>query len=103
VKEPEVWVENRKRQREQKREIRAPLATIFRPALLRNTLSACWWIAGVMIVYYSINGLAPTGKRRLSTAHAKRGRMRPPSRYIQTSHTSLMLISNRSAWYPSIR
>jgi SHS family lactate transporter-like MFS transporter len=38
VKEPDVWVENRKRQREQNREVRAPLLSIFKPALLVNTL-----------------------------------------------------------------
>jgi SHS family lactate transporter-like MFS transporter len=57
VKEPAVWVENRKQQREQKREIRAPLLTIFAPALLFNTLTACWWMAGVQTVYYSVFGL----------------------------------------------
>jgi MFS transporter, SHS family, lactate transporter len=42
VKEPPVWVENRKRQREQKHLVRAPLLAIFKPDLLRNTLTACW-------------------------------------------------------------
>jgi SHS family lactate transporter-like MFS transporter len=60
VKEPDVWVENRKRQREQKQEVRAPLLAIFKPALLGNTLTACWWTAGNMIVYYSIYGLFAT-------------------------------------------
>ena len=44
VKEPPVWVENRRRQREQKREVRAPLLSIFKPQLLGNTLTACWWM-----------------------------------------------------------
>jgi SHS family lactate transporter-like MFS transporter len=56
VKEPDIWVENRKRQREQKQEVRAPLLVIFTPALLRNTVTACWW-TGNSIVYYSIYGL----------------------------------------------
>jgi SHS family lactate transporter-like MFS transporter len=60
VKEPEVWVENRKRQREQKQDLHAPLVTIFKPALLRNTLTACWWMSGVMVVYFSIYGLFAT-------------------------------------------
>jgi SHS family lactate transporter-like MFS transporter len=60
VKEPEVWVENRKRQRGQKQAARAPLLSIFQPALLKNTLTACWWMAGGMVVYYSINGLFAT-------------------------------------------
>jgi MFS transporter, SHS family, lactate transporter len=60
VKEPAVWVENRKRQRDQKQEVRAPLIVIFKPTLLRNTVTACWWTAGNMIVYYSIYGLFAT-------------------------------------------
>jgi SHS family lactate transporter-like MFS transporter len=60
VKEPEVWVENRKRQREQKAEVRVPLLRIFKPALLGNTLTACWWMAGTLIVYYSVYGLFAT-------------------------------------------
>ena len=64
VKEPEVWVKNRKRQSQQKQEVRAPLVTIFRPALLRNTLSACWWMAGTFVVYYSIYGLFATWLQR---------------------------------------
>ena len=60
VKEPTVWVENRRRQREQKQEVRAPLLAIFKPALLVNTLTACWWVSGVLIVYYSVYGLLAT-------------------------------------------
>jgi len=60
VKEPEVWVENRKRQHEETQAVRAPLLRIFEPALLKNTLTACWWMAGQMVVYYSINGLFAT-------------------------------------------
>jgi SHS family lactate transporter-like MFS transporter len=45
VKEPEVWVENRQRQRAQKQEVRMPLLTIVKPALLGNTLTACWWVS----------------------------------------------------------
>ena len=54
VKEPEVWVENRKRQREQKQEIRAPLLDLFKPALLSTTLIACWWAASFLVAYYSV-------------------------------------------------
>src|ERR1039458_7009942 len=39
VKEPAVWVENRRRQREQKREVHAPLFAIFKPKVLLNTLT----------------------------------------------------------------
>ena len=60
VKEPALWVENRKRQREQRKEVRAPLLTIFKPALLGNTLTACWWIASSLMVYYSIYALFAT-------------------------------------------
>ena len=60
VKEPDVWVENRKRQREQKQKVRAPLLVIFTPALLGNTLTACWWTAGIMIVYYSVYAVFAT-------------------------------------------
>jgi SHS family lactate transporter-like MFS transporter len=42
VKEPEVWVENRKHQREQNKEVRAPFLNLFKRALLGNTLSSCW-------------------------------------------------------------
>ena len=41
VKEPPVSVENRKRQREGNREVRAPLTAIFRRGLLFNRLTAC--------------------------------------------------------------
>ena len=60
VKEPEVWVENRKRQREQNQEVRAPLLAIFKPALLVNTLTACLWMAGALVVYNSIYALFAT-------------------------------------------
>jgi len=60
VKEPEVWVENRKHQRRQNKEVRAPLLNLFKPALLGNTLTSCWWMAGAMIVYYSVYGLFAT-------------------------------------------
>jgi SHS family lactate transporter-like MFS transporter len=64
VKESDVWVENRKRQREQKQEVRAPILAIFKPPLLINTLTACWWMAGMMVVYYSIYGLFATWLQR---------------------------------------
>lgn len=60
VKEPEVWRENRRIQRETQREVRAPLLSIFRKPLLGNTLSASWWMISGFIVYYSINSLYPT-------------------------------------------
>jgi SHS family lactate transporter-like MFS transporter len=60
VKEPPVWVENRRLQRQQKREVRAPLFSIFKRGLLFNTLMACWWMASNFVVYYSIYALFAT-------------------------------------------
>jgi MFS transporter, SHS family, lactate transporter len=64
VKEPEVWAENRRLQRAQTREVRAPLFAIFKPALLSNTLTACWWMASGFVTYYSINALFATHLQR---------------------------------------
>src|SRR5215471_20416942 len=41
VKEPKVWVENRRIQREQHQEFRVPLLEIFRLRILGNTIMAC--------------------------------------------------------------
>jgi MFS transporter, SHS family, lactate transporter len=60
VKEPPIWVENRRQQRLQKREVRAPLLSIFKRGLLSNTLLACWWMASNFVTYYSIYGLFAT-------------------------------------------
>lgn len=60
VKEPEVWVENRKQQRQLQAEVRAPLIAIFRRGMIGNTLNACWWMASGFIVYYSVFGLFAT-------------------------------------------
>jgi SHS family lactate transporter-like MFS transporter len=60
VKEPAVWVENRRIQRTQNREVRAPLISIFKPGMIGNTLNACWFMASAFLVYYSINALFPT-------------------------------------------
>src|SRR5258706_3623983 len=40
VTEPPIWVENRRRQREEKREVRAPLIRIFQRGMPSNTLLA---------------------------------------------------------------
>ena len=42
VREPEVWVENKRQQRESKAEVKAPLLSIFKRDLLFNTLTACF-------------------------------------------------------------
>jgi MFS transporter, SHS family, lactate transporter len=60
VKEPPVWLENRRRQRAEQREVHAPLISIFKPRVLGNTLTACVWMAGGMIAYYSVNALFAT-------------------------------------------
>jgi SHS family lactate transporter-like MFS transporter len=60
VKEPEVWLENRRKQREQKREMRLPLIAIFKRQVIGNTLTACWWMAGTFVTYYSIWALFAT-------------------------------------------
>jgi SHS family lactate transporter-like MFS transporter len=60
VKEPKVWVENRRIQREQRQEFRAPLVDIFRPRLLGNTIMACLWMASGFVIYYSVYGMFAT-------------------------------------------
>jgi SHS family lactate transporter-like MFS transporter len=60
VKEPPIWLENRKQQRLQKREVRAPLFSIFKRGMIINTLLACWWMASNFVVYYSIYALFAT-------------------------------------------
>jgi MFS transporter, SHS family, lactate transporter len=60
VKEPEVWIENRTRQRLEKREVHVPLFSIFKRGLAGNTFTACWWMASGFITYYSINALFAT-------------------------------------------
>ncbi len=60
VKEPEVWVKNRAIQREQSREVRTPLFSIFKRGLLGNTMNACWWMASGFVIGYSIGGMFPT-------------------------------------------
>jgi SHS family lactate transporter-like MFS transporter len=64
VKEPPVWLENRKQQRLQQREARLPLFRIFKRDQLLNTLNACWWMASAFVVYYSINALFPSYLQR---------------------------------------
>jgi SHS family lactate transporter-like MFS transporter len=54
VKEPEVWVTNKRIQRESKAEVKAPLFSIFKRGLLTNTLTACLWMGSAFCVYYSI-------------------------------------------------
>src|ERR1700733_10211858 len=60
VNAPPIWLENRRLQREQHREVRVPLLTIFKGDLLGNTLTACWWMASSFVVGYSIGTLFAT-------------------------------------------
>jgi len=60
VKEPPIWLENRRQQRAEGREVHTPLFAIFKPGVLGNTLTACWWMASGFITYYSINALFAT-------------------------------------------
>jgi MFS transporter, SHS family, lactate transporter len=60
VKEPEVWRENRQKQREENKQVHLPLFVIFKRGNLANTLTACWWMASGFTVYYSIFALFAT-------------------------------------------
>jgi SHS family lactate transporter-like MFS transporter len=60
VKEPEIWVENKRQQREKKAEVRAPLFSIFKRGMLFNTLTGCLWMGSAFCVYYSIWALFST-------------------------------------------
>src|SRR3984893_15901317 len=60
VKEPPIWLENRRQQSAEGREVHTPLFAIFKPGVLGNTLTACWWMASGFITYYSINALFAT-------------------------------------------
>ena len=60
VKEPEVWVENRRLQKAENRECKAPLFSIFKRGMIGNTLTACWWMASGFVTYYSVTVLFAT-------------------------------------------
>jgi MFS transporter, SHS family, lactate transporter len=60
VKEPEVWLENRRQQRQLGREVRAPLIKIFQRGVIWNTLGASWWMASAFINNYSVVALFPS-------------------------------------------
>ena len=60
VKEPAVWVENRRIQREQKQEFKVPLFDVFRTRILGNTITACLWMASSFVIYYSVYGMFAT-------------------------------------------
>lgn len=54
VQEPRLWLESRREQRRLEQHVRTPFFAIFRRGMLANTLTASWWAASQMIVYYSI-------------------------------------------------
>ena len=68
VNEPAIWVENRRLQRMQSREVLVPLMSIFKRGLLANTLTACWWMASSFVVGYSIGTLFATHLQRICTS-----------------------------------
>ena len=64
VKESPVWLENRRLQSTQHREVKTPLFVIFKRALIGNTLTACWMMASAFVVGYSIGALFATYLQR---------------------------------------
>jgi MFS transporter, SHS family, lactate transporter len=60
VKEPEVWLANKRIQQESNAEVKAPLFSIFKRGVLSNTLTACLWMGSAFCVYYSIWALFST-------------------------------------------
>jgi len=72
VKEPPIWIENRRKQRLENKEFRAPLLSIFKRGVLANTLTACWMMASAFVVGYSVGGMFPSYLQKdlgLSTAY----------------------------------
>src|SRR6266550_2562714 len=60
VKEPEIWVENRRQQTLQGREVRTPLFSIFKTDMLGNTLMTCLMMASAFVIYYANYALFAT-------------------------------------------
>ena len=60
VKEPEVWAENKRLQKENKAEVKLPLFVIFKRGMLFNTITGCVWMGSAFCVYYSIWALFST-------------------------------------------
>jgi MFS transporter, SHS family, lactate transporter len=44
----------------QKREVKAPLISLFKRGMILNTLNCCWFMGSGFVLYYSINVLFPT-------------------------------------------
>lgn len=64
VKEPEIWTENRRRQRDENREVRAPLFSIFKWGLIGTTVSACWCMASALVAFDTIGKLIAAHPRK---------------------------------------
>ena len=60
VKEPKVWVENRRIQLEKNQQFKTPLFDIFRLRIIGNTITACIWMASSFVIYYSVYGMFAT-------------------------------------------
>src|SRR5260370_40992617 len=60
VKDPEIWVEHRRQQTLQNREVRAPLLSIFKLDILGNTLTTCLMMASAFVIYYANYALFAT-------------------------------------------
>ena len=60
VKEPEIWLENQKLQKEKQAQVKVPIAALFRKNVILTTLSCSWWLVSAFVVYYSIFGLFAT-------------------------------------------
>src|ERR1700679_3327850 len=44
VKEPEIWLENQKLQKEKQAQVKVPIAALFRKNVILTTLSCSWWL-----------------------------------------------------------
>jgi MFS transporter, SHS family, lactate transporter len=60
VKESPVWEKNRKLQNDNNRQMHTPLFAIFKRGVRGNTVTACWWMIGMFIIYSSLTSLFAT-------------------------------------------
>ena len=59
VREPPVWLENRRQQRLRHREVR-PIFQDLSVGMIANTLNACWWMASGFVNNSSVVALFPS-------------------------------------------
>ena len=78
VKEPEVWVENRRLQRAQNREVRAPLFSIFKRGMLGNTLTPAggWRALRCLLLDHRAVRDPTAGRPEIVAGGNRRGRRR---------------------------